>query len=217
MFCDGHMWFWTNKMACGELLPINVVCLDESVVNKCNKPQSWRRRRACCTQRRAAKKPSGVTSSLQYHIKVAVGGGDFSSVQRHLTPLDVYLAQLMLKGASIYLFSLSLGLDLSFVFYVSHTLCHFLPLSQRPDYLFFSVFSGFCTLSFSGVSAILAGFLTSFLFFNVLSQYKSAHLDGLTNYSSLSGSLIAEKDARREIQVKKTVHFIYVLVPLWSY
>lgn len=125
---------------------------------------------------------------------------------------------LMLNSASIYLFSLSLGLDLSFVFffYLSHALCHFLLLSQRPDYLFFSVFSRFCTLSLSGVSDNRADPLTASLFSNVLSQYKSAHLDRLTNYSSLSGSLIAQKDATREIEVEKTVHLIYVLVPLWS-
>lgn len=49
-------------------------CLfDESAVNQRNKPQSWRGRRARCTQPRAAKKPSGVTSSLRWPHKS--GGG----------------------------------------------------------------------------------------------------------------------------------------------
>lgn len=36
------------------------------------------------------------------------------------------------------------------LFYGPHARCHFLLLSQQPAYLFSSVFSGYCTLSFSG-------------------------------------------------------------------
>lgn len=142
-------------MSCGELLPINAVCLEESVVNQGNKPQSWRRR-ACCTQRHAAKKPSGVISSLQWPHKSglqAVGGVDFSSIQRHLMLVAVYLARPHADAKWCqHLFVLPFvgSWSFSFFFYGPHARCHFLLLSQQPAYLFFSVFSGYCTLTFSG-------------------------------------------------------------------
>lgn len=129
------LFVWTN------LLWISAINLrageeDEPVAHNCAQPRSRLEWHHLCSD----------------HIKVAVGGADFSSVQRHLTPLDVYLARSHADAQRCqHLFVLPVvGSWSFFCFFMSHTLCHFLLLSQRPDYLFFSVFSGFCTLSFSG-------------------------------------------------------------------
>lgn len=99
------------------------------------------------------------------HIKVAVGGVDFSSVQRHLTPLDVYLARSHADAKWCqHLFFLPIAGSWSFFCFfpsLTHILCHFLLLSQRPDYLFFSVFSGFLH------PAVLGGFCQPGWFYHI--------------------------------------------------
>lgn len=202
-------------MSCGELLPINAVCLEESVVNQGNKPQSWRRR-ACCTQRHVAKKPSGVISSLQWPHKSglqAVGGADFSSIQRHLMLVAVYLARSHADAKWCqHLFVLPFGGSWSFfcLFMAQHARCHFLLLSQQPAYLFWSVFSGYCTLSFSGSLSLCCFFshlacpisakMCTFTWINRLFKPKqpSVQKDGqFSSYSSLK-YVQQERDAGLE-------------------
>lgn len=125
---SGHVCFGRNEMSCGELLPINVVCLTNllwiSAINL----------RAGEDDEPVAHNHAQPRSRLEWHhlsgdhIKVAVGGVDFSSVQRHLTPLDVYLARSHADAKWCqHLFFLPITGSWSFFcfFHVSHT--HSMP------------------------------------------------------------------------------------------
>lgn len=184
------MCFWMNKMSCGELLPINAVCLEESVVNQGNKPQSWRRR-ACCTQRHVAKKPSAVISSLQWPHKSglqAVGGVDFSSIQRHLMLVAVYLARSHADAKWCqHLFVLPFGGSWSFFcFFMVRTLDAISP--SCPNNLL--ICSCLCSLVIAPCrSSGLCHFASFSHILPVLSQQKCAHLHGLTGYLTVQNSL----------------------------
>lgn len=184
------MCFWMNKMSCGELLPINAVCLEESVVNQGNKPQSWRRR-ACCTQRHVAKKPSAVISSLQWPHKSglqAVGGVDFSSIQRHLMLVAVYLARSHADAKWCqHLFVLPFGGSWSFFcFFMVRTLDAISP--SCPNNLL--ICSCLCSVVIAPCrSSGLCHFASFSHILPVLSQQKCAHLHGLTGYLTVQNSL----------------------------
>lgn len=95
------------------------------------------------------------------HMKVAVGGVDFSSVQHHLTPLEVYLAPshvpaFICSPCRWVLIFLSF-----FFFFISHTLCAI--SSSCPNDLI--ICSSLCSLAFAPCRS--RGFLPTGL---VLSQ-----------------------------------------------